>query len=78
MVPQSEFDRFDRDVKDYARDFERGIADELEEIKTLILARREAKLGEPLTHEAMGRTFAIGAIDAAIWYLQRRAKGDLT
>jgi len=57
--------------------FEEAMLKELEDVAALVVARRDA-LVQTFTsgHESMGRMFALGAVDSALWRLILRAKGD--
>lgn len=63
-------------MTDSARDFEEGMRAELHQIDQRVTAWRDELVQQQLTHEKMGRMFALGAVSSAIWRLQRKLQGD--
>ena len=63
-------------------DFEKAMVDELTEVQAIVIARRDALVNSlPSTSDeaaraTMGRMFALGSIDSAIWRSLRRIQGD--
>jgi hypothetical protein len=57
-------------------EFEEAMVAELVEWQKLVRAKRDALVqGFKPTPDAMGRMFALGAIDSALWRMHRRAAG---